>query len=175
MAIAARNQDELAAAIDRLGPRAHSYVCDVRDHDRIVDLVGAVEGELGPIEVSIHVAGIIHVGPAADVSLAHFDDAIATMLKGPIELAWAVLPGMRRRRRGRIGTVASVGGMVAPPHLLPYATAKFGAVGGPDPEGHPAVMRDGAHAGMRWRGDRHVRHCTHAPRRDNESTPAGSR
>ena len=100
MAIAARNQDELAAAIDRLGPRAHSYLCDVRDHDQIVDLGGAVEGELGPIEVSIHVAGIIHVGPAADVSLAHFDDAIATMLKGPIELAWAVLPGMRRRRRG---------------------------------------------------------------------------
>ncbi len=129
MAIAARNQDELAAAIDRLGPPAHSYVCDVRDHDQIVDLVGAVEGELGPIEVSIHVAGIIHVGPAADVSLAHFDDAIATMLKGPIELAWAVLPGMRRRRRGRIGTVASVGGIVAPPHLLPHATAKFGAVG----------------------------------------------
>ena len=76
-------------------------MCDVRDHDQIVDLVGAVEGELGPIEVSIHVAGIVPVGPAADVSLAHFDDAIATMLKGPIELAWAVLPGMRRRRRGR--------------------------------------------------------------------------
>ena len=27
------------------------------------------------------------------------------------------------------GTVASIGGMVSPPHLLPYATAKFGAVG----------------------------------------------
>ena len=89
------------------------------------------------------------IAQAASDAIDRLDDAIATMLKGPIELAWAVLPGMRRRRRGRIGTVASVGGMVAPPHLLPYATAKCGAVGGPDPEGHPAMMRDGAHAGMR--------------------------
>ena len=36
---------------------------------------------------------------------------------------------MRERGAGRIGTVTSVGGMVSPPHLLPYATAKFGAVG----------------------------------------------
>ena len=36
---------------------------------------------------------------------------------------------LRRRGRGHIGTVTSIGGMVSPPHLLPYATAKFGAVG----------------------------------------------
>ena len=30
---------------------------------------------------------------------------------------------------GRIGVVTSVGGLISAPHLLPYSTAKFGAVG----------------------------------------------
>ena len=129
VAVAARNGDELGRAVDRLGPAAGAYVCDVRDRSQVRDLVRQVEADLGPVEVSIHVAGIIQVGPAADATLEHFDDAIATMLAGPIHLAWAVLPGMRQRGSGRIGTVASVGGMISPPHLLPYAAAKFGAVG----------------------------------------------
>jgi len=166
VAVAARDADELDRATQRLGSAAHAYVCDVRDRDQVVDLVERVEADLGPIEVSIHVAGIISVGPAADVTLDHFDDAIATMLRGPIELAWAVLPGMRERSRGRIGTVASVGGMVAPPHLLPYATAKFGAVGFSDGLAAelagtgitattivPGLMRTGSHLRAEFFGD----------------------
>ena len=176
VAIAARDQDELGAAIDRLGPLAHPYVCDVRDHDQVVALVGAVEDELGPIEVSVHVAGIIQVGPVADLTLAQFDDAIATMLKGPIEVAWAVLPGMRHRGRGRIGTVASVGGMVAPPHLLPYATAKFGVVGFSDGLAAelagtgvtattivPGLMRTGSHLQAEFFGDAAREYAWFAP------------
>lgn len=74
-------------------------------------------------------AGIIQVGPGPDLTLEHFDTAIDIMLRGPINVARLVEPGMRERRRGRIGTVTSIGGVVSPPHLLPYATAKFGAVG----------------------------------------------
>ena len=51
------------------------------------------------------------------------------MAKGPINVAWSVLPSMRERRRGHIGVVTSVGGVVSPPHLLPYSTAKFAALG----------------------------------------------
>lgn len=104
-------------------------VCDVRDARAVQRWVDRVERQLGPVEVAIAVAGIIQVGPAVSTTLEHFDDAIDTMLKGPIHLAWAVLPGMRSRRRGRLGVVTSIGGVVAPPHLLPYAAAKFGAVG----------------------------------------------
>lgn len=129
VAIAARNAEELSKAKDLLGGRVEAFPCDVRDADAVPRLVADVEAALGPIEVSIHVAGIISVGPAQSATLDLFDDAIETMLKGPIRLAWAVLPGMRERGTGRIGTVTSIGGIVAPPHLLPYAAAKFGAVG----------------------------------------------
>jgi short-subunit dehydrogenase len=51
------------------------------------------------------------------------------MLWGAVHPALAVLPGMRARGDGAIAVVTSIGGKVAVPHLLPYATAKFAAVG----------------------------------------------
>ena len=73
---------------------------------------------------------------------------------------------MRERGHGRIGTVTSIGGLVSPPHLLPYATAKFAAVG--FSEGlsaalagtgvtsttiAPGLMRTGSHERALFAGD----------------------
>jgi short-subunit dehydrogenase len=41
----------------------------------------------------------------------------------------AVVPEMRRRRAGRIVNIASIGGQIAVPHLLPYCASKFALVG----------------------------------------------
>lgn len=145
---------------------ATAYRCDVSDRDDVLDLVRRVEAELGPVEVLIHVAGIIQVGPAETMTLEHFDEAIGTMLTGPVQLAWAVLPGMRARGHGRIGVVSSIGGKVAAPHLLPYVTAKFGAVGFTEGLAAelagtgvtattlvPGLMRTGSHEGAKFTGD----------------------
>jgi short-subunit dehydrogenase len=48
---------------------------------------------------------------------------------GPLLTTLAVLPGMRRRRRGRIVNIASIGGIISVPHLLPYCASKFALVG----------------------------------------------
>ena len=131
VAICARNADDLAAAsaiLSELGT-VRWYVCDVTDRAQVATLVSSVESDLGPVDVLITVAGVIQVGPAESMTLEHFDVAINTMLWGPIHLTWAVLPSMRRRRHGRIGTVTSIGGKAPAPHLLPYVAAKYGAVG----------------------------------------------
>ena len=95
--------------------RVSIHVMDVTDREGVQRVVNEISNGYGPIEVAIHVAGIIQVGPAADVELEHFDQALDIMAKGPINMAWSVLPSMRERRRGRIGVVASVGGVVSPP------------------------------------------------------------
>lgn len=110
------------------GP-VRAFPCDVRDPDQVTALVERVSNTMGPVEVLVSVAGVIQVGPVESVTEEHYEQAIDTMLWGPIRLAHAVLPEMRERGHGRIGTVTSIGGRVAPPHLLPYAVAKFGAVG----------------------------------------------
>ena len=74
-------------------------------------------------------AGVIQVGPLAALKRSDFTTAIDTMLWGPISSALAAAERMTARGRGRIGVVSSVAGLVSVPHLLPYSTAKFGAVG----------------------------------------------
>jgi NAD(P)-dependent dehydrogenase (short-subunit alcohol dehydrogenase family) len=130
--ICARDEDELRRAADLLRQRGIDVivrVCDVTDRDAVVALVDDVEADVGPIHTLVTVAGIIQVGPLESMSEADFAEAVDTMLWGPIHLALAVLPYLRGRRTGHIGTVTSIGGLVSVPHLLPYSTAKFGAVG----------------------------------------------
>lgn len=132
LAICARDADALeraAADLSSAGYDVTTETCDVTDRDQVDDLVRRVEEAQGPIEVMICVAGIIQVGPLEALTREHFTSAIDTMLWGPINISLAVLPGMRERKRGRIGLITSVGGLVSVPHLLPYCSAKFGAVG----------------------------------------------
>ena len=111
------------------GYEVRAAVCDVSDAGAVEFLVAQTESDWGPIEVLFCVAGIIQVGPLAALHRSHFEAAVATMLWGPVNTGLAVAMRMRRRGRGRIGIVASVGGLISAPHLLPYSTAKFAAVG----------------------------------------------
>jgi short-subunit dehydrogenase len=132
LAVCARNADELAEAARILAEDGHEVrvdVCDVADAAAVQDLVDRLERESGPVEVAVAVAGVIQVGPLSSMTRAHFEEAVGIMLWGPVNLALALLPAMRSRARGRIGVVSSIGGVVAVPHLLPYSTAKFGALG----------------------------------------------
>ncbi|NUR82334.1 MAG: SDR family oxidoreductase [Dermatophilaceae bacterium] len=176
--VAARDASEVDQAVADLSRRGDvtGETCDVRDRHDVGELVGRVEHTLGPIEVLVTVAGIIQAAPAESLVLHEFEDAIDTMAWGPINAAMTVLPHMRRRGRGRIGTVTSIGGMVSPPHLLPYATAKFAAVGFSDGLAAalsgtgvtattivPGLMRTGGHEHARFGGDATAEYSWFAP------------
>lgn len=173
----ARDEEELAQAESILSHADFATrVCDVSGDADVEAMVRDIESSRGPVEVAITVAGIIQAGPAEAMTLEHFHDAVDTMLWGPVHVALAVLPGMRARRSGRIGTVTSVGGMVSPPHLLPYATAKFGAVGFSDGLASslagtgvtattivPGLMRTGSHERALFTGEVEREYAWFAP------------
>lgn len=146
--------------------RFTGHICDVTDAEAVTAWVDEVHESESSIDVAIHVAGIIQVGPVEAATLGHFRAAVDTMLMGPVNLCLAVLPAMLEAERGRIGVVTSVGGVVAAPHLLPYSVAKFGAVGlteGLHAELSgtgvtattivPGLMRTGAHVKAQFVGD----------------------
>ena len=167
--IAARSAAELAQAARRLageGIEVQTAVMDVGRAEQVEEVVERVERELGPIELLLCVAGVIQVGPLTALDRRDFVEAIDVMLWGPVNTALAVIPGMRARGRGRIGIVSSIGGLISAPHLLPYSTAKFGAVGfarGLRSElagtgvsvttVAPGLMRTGSHLRAQFRGD----------------------
>lgn len=132
LVICARSAVELDAAqalLEAEGLSVRTAVCDVADADAVEAFVAEVESLDGPVEVAVVVAGVIQVGPLASLTRDHFEEALGIMLWGPINVALALAGPMRARGHGRIGVITSVGGLVPVPHLLPYSTAKFGAVG----------------------------------------------
>lgn len=179
--IASRDAESLGRARAQLerenpGARVLDLTCDAADEGSVTQLVEQAEAQAGPVEVAIHVAGIIQVGPWKATTHEHFEQAINTMLWGPINLSLAVLPRMTARGHGRFGVVTSVGGKVSPPRLLPYSVAKFGAVGlveglSAELAGTgvtattlvPGLMRTGSHTAATFFGDPARQYAWFAP------------
>jgi NAD(P)-dependent dehydrogenase (short-subunit alcohol dehydrogenase family) len=132
VAICARDPDELERArveLSVLGGRVHAGVCDVTDRDDVTRFIGEVRDELGPIDVLINNAGVIQVGPVETMTTEDYALAMQTHVWGALYTIQAVLPDMKRRRAGRIVNIASIGGKLPVPHLVPYCTSKFALVG----------------------------------------------
>jgi NAD(P)-dependent dehydrogenase (short-subunit alcohol dehydrogenase family) len=145
LAICARGDEGLTLAASRLREQGAEVVpirCDVGDRAQVNRTVAWVEERLGPVDVLVNNAGIMTVGPLEAQTAADFDEAMRVMYWGVVNTTLAVLPGMRERRAGRIVNITSIGGKVSVPHLLPYGSAKFAAVG--FSEGlHAEVAKDG--------------------------------
>lgn len=132
VAICARDGDQVERARQELANRGGSVLgapCDVSDAEQMARTVKAVRGAWGGVDVLINNAGVIQVGPAEEMNAEDFARALGVHFWGPLHATWAVLPEMRRRGQGRIVNIASIGGLVSIPHLLPYCASKFALVG----------------------------------------------
>jgi NAD(P)-dependent dehydrogenase (short-subunit alcohol dehydrogenase family) len=132
LAICARDPDELERArvdLERRGAEVIAIRCDVADPVACANLVSEAERRLGPVEILVNNASIIQVAPVDALGVKDFQQALAVNFWGTVHPTLATLPGMRARRRGRIVNIASIGGKVSVPHLLPYGAAKFAVVG----------------------------------------------
>jgi NAD(P)-dependent dehydrogenase (short-subunit alcohol dehydrogenase family) len=137
VAICARTPEQLNAAADELRDLAAAGAqgqvlaieCDVVDRRQVQQMLVKVHDAWGPVDVLVNVAGLIEVGPLDAMTMQDFHRAMDVNCWGALHTVLAVLPEMRRRRWGRIVNVASLGGKVAVPHLLPYDASKFALVG----------------------------------------------
>jgi NAD(P)-dependent dehydrogenase (short-subunit alcohol dehydrogenase family) len=130
--ICARSAGQVATAVDELrrqGVAVRGWTCDIRDAAQVERWIDLAMQSWNRIDVLVNNAGIIQTGPLDSMLLADFDDALRTHVWGPLHAIRAVLPHMRARGGGRIVNIASIGGKVSVPHLLPYCVSKFALVG----------------------------------------------
>jgi NAD(P)-dependent dehydrogenase (short-subunit alcohol dehydrogenase family) len=131
VAIAARDREEIGRALHDLhqrGCQAAGWIADLTDPTEARGLARAVVDRFGRLDVLVNNAGVIQVGPLESMSLNDFHDALDNDFWSAVHAVDASLPELRRTR-GRIVNIASIGGKVAVPHLLPYCAAKFALVG----------------------------------------------
>ncbi|MGO9115688.1 MAG: SDR family oxidoreductase, partial [Thermoguttaceae bacterium] len=129
--ICGRNQEKLqqAAARHMEQPPILARACDVADRGEVNQLVAWFHGEIGPMHILAHAAGINVVRrKMAEIDPADFDRILAVNTTGLFNVLHAVLPEMRRRRQGMIFSISSVAGKRALPLAGPaYAASKFAA------------------------------------------------
>jgi NAD(P)-dependent dehydrogenase (short-subunit alcohol dehydrogenase family) len=131
LVVCARDADGLRPAADDLrgrGAKVLEVAADVGVEQDAQRLVAEAEREFGRLDVLVANAGIIQVGPAAELTAREFAAAMDTMFWGQVHPVLAALP-MLRRSRGRVLAITSIGGKLPAPHLLPYTAAKHAAVG----------------------------------------------
>lgn len=168
LVICARDAAELERAADELraaGAEVTTVACDVTDEATPQLLIETAVQRYGRLDILVSNAGVIQVGPVQAAQIGHYETAMNTMALAPARLALTALPVMRRQGHGRIVTIGSIGGKISVPHLLPYSTAKFAAVGfseglraelgrGPVTVTTvvPGLMRTGSHLQARFTG-----------------------
>jgi 3-hydroxybutyrate dehydrogenase len=92
-------------------------------------MIAAAEREFGACDILVNNAGIQHVAPIDEFPDDKWDAIIAINLSAAFHATKAALPGMKKRRWGRIVNIASAHGLVASAQKVGYVAAKHGLVG----------------------------------------------
>ena len=118
--------DKGLAAYREKGIDALGYVCDVTDEKAVNELVSHIESKVGTIDILVNNAGIIRRIPMIDMPAEEFRKVIDVDLNAPFICAKAVLPGMIKRRAGKIINICSMMSELGRETVSAYAAAKGG-------------------------------------------------
>jgi 3-oxoacyl-[acyl-carrier protein] reductase len=121
--------EKVAAAIRQLGRRAIAVKADVGVEAEIEAAFGTIRKEFGDPDILVNNAGIVTVAHLETMPVAQFDDMIRINLKSVFLCTRAVLPGMRKKRYGRIVNISSQLAYKGGEGMAHYAAAKAGILG----------------------------------------------
>jgi 3-hydroxybutyrate dehydrogenase len=102
---------------------------DMTKPEEIFEMVRDAEKRFGSLDVLVNNAGIQHVSPVEEFPVEKWNAVIAINLSSAFHGIRAAVPGMKRRKWGRIINTASAHSLVASPFKVAYVAAKHGIVG----------------------------------------------
>jgi NAD(P)-dependent dehydrogenase (short-subunit alcohol dehydrogenase family) len=144
-----RGAESLAEAAERCRAAGAASVLDlptdVAEDLQVRAAFDEVAARYGRVDAVIHSAGLVAYGRLEEVPTEVFDRVVRTNLLGSVNVARAVLPGMRERNAGTIVLVGSLLGYIAPPYMSAYAVSKWGVRGLARLLQVENVDRDGVH------------------------------
>jgi 3-hydroxybutyrate dehydrogenase len=122
--------EKIRAGVEKdFGVKARYSGADMSKPVEIADMIRATEKEFGALDVLVNNAGIQHVANIEDFPTERWDAVIAINLSSSFHTIRAAVPGMKKRKWGRIINIASAHGLVASVQKVAYVSAKHGLVG----------------------------------------------
>ncbi len=126
---AAAIEKERAGLEKDFGIKARYNGADMSKPAEIAGMIAAAEKEFGKLDILVNNAGIQHVANIEDFPIGKWDAIIAINLSSSFHTIRAAVPGMKKRKWGRIINIASAHGLVASGQKAAYVAAKHGLVG----------------------------------------------
>ena len=110
--ISARNERELAKAVDELGggDRVAAVAADVQRAEDAARLIKETVARFGGLDVLVNNAGLGTFARVADMSIEAWRQVIDTNLSGVFYCCHAAIPELRRRGGGYIVNISSLAG-----------------------------------------------------------------
>ncbi|MEJ2625033.1 MAG: 3-hydroxybutyrate dehydrogenase [Pseudolabrys sp.] len=126
---AAEIEKERGGLEKAFGIKARYSGADMSKPDEIAAMIADTEEEFGKLDILVNNAGIQHVANIEDFPIDKWDAVLAINLSSSFHTIRAAVPGMKRRKFGRIVNIASAHGLVASVQKAAYVAAKHGLVG----------------------------------------------
>lgn len=105
-------------------PQARLVVADLADPPTL-ESVEPVDGWPERVDSVVHAAGVVRLGPVAELAAEDLQEQLAVNLVAPAVLTARLLPALRAAR-GTVVLVNSSAGLHAHPHWSAYAASKHG-------------------------------------------------
>ncbi len=118
-----------AAALEQQLPGCIAIQCDVASRASCELAFHAVEQAMGRVDVLVCNAGIAQQKLFTDITPEEWQRMLDVNLSGAFHLCQLALPGMIRRKAGRILTVSSMWGQTGGSCEVHYSAAKAGLIG----------------------------------------------
>ena len=104
------------------GVCCEAILCDASDPEQ----VDAMLGQIGNVDVLVNNAAVYYVGLLTDMSVEKWREVLDTNLSSLFYTCRGVLPGMVRRKKGKIVNISSVWGAVGASMEVAYSASKGG-------------------------------------------------
>ena len=119
---------QVVEEIKALGRRAIAVQGDVSQRSDVQKLFAAVEAEFGGLDILVNNAGIFFAADFEALTEEQWDRILDTNLKSQFLCCQTAAPIMKRRGRGRIINISSLGGLLPWPAYTHYCVSKAGSI-----------------------------------------------
>jgi 3-hydroxybutyrate dehydrogenase len=124
-----KDNEKAIREVAALGTRVAFDPANMLRHNQIADMIAKAEKDFGSVDILVNNAGIQHVAPIEDFPIERWDAIIAIGLTAAFHTVRAAVPGMKKRKWGRIINICSAHSLRASPFKAAYVSAKHGLAG----------------------------------------------
>ncbi len=122
--------ERVVQAVTKAGGKAKAFKADVRDEAQVEAMIRDIESSLGPIDIVVpNGTGPQPFIPIEKLTWRDCLDQLEFFVKSPVILAKALVPGMKKRRWGRIVNIGPEVFEKGVPEFSNYVAAKGAQMG----------------------------------------------